>query len=484
MGQLDRRRFLALGLAATGTAASFGPGFWHRAYAADAVPGDGPYGSIAGRSPDANGIILPEGFTSRVVARAGEILPGGEGYAWHTDPDGGAVFPTGDDGGWIYVSNQEERFAVGGGGVGAVRFAADGTIVDAYRILDGTYTNCAGGPTPWGTWLSCEEHPTGLVWECDPFGVDEAVARPAMGAFFHEAAFVDDRSDQRCVYLTEDANSDGRFYRFTPTTYPDLSAGMLEAAVASEADGTGAISWVEVDPVLTAPDAAAKGAHSYVGAEGIWIDTGLVYFTTKGDNTVWVYDPISSTMDIVYRAADFPGGAEAAPLTGVDNIVFNDAGELYVAEDGGDMELVLITPDRVVAPFLRIIGQDGSEIAGPAFDPSGTRLYFSSMRGTSGEFSADGITYEITGPFNTTRAAPSTTTTTAPAAPTPTLAGLAAEEPGGTSGAAATLPATGGGGASGSALVLLGAAAASVAARRRLAAEDRMAGDAEGSSRS
>jgi hypothetical protein len=471
MGQLDRRRFLTLGLAATGTVASFGPGFWRRAYAADAVPGDGPYGSIADGAPDANGIILPEGFTSRVVARAGEVLPGEQGYAWHTDPDGGAVFPTGDDGGWIYVSNQEERLLVGGGGVGAIRFDADGSIVDAYRILDGTYTNCAGGPTPWGTWLSCEEHPTGLVWECDPFGVDEAVPRPAMGAFFHEAAFVDDRPDQQRVYLTEDSNFDGRFYRFTPASYPDLSAGVLEAAVASEPDGTGAITWIEVDPVLAAPDARIKGAHSYVGAEGIWIDTGLVYFTTKGDDTVWVYDPITSTMDIVYRAADFPGGADAAPLTGVDNIVFNDAGELYVAEDGGNMELVLITPDRVVTPFLRIVGQDGSEIAGPAFDPSGTRLYFSSMRGTSGQFSADGITYEISGPFNTTRAAPITTTTTTPAAaPTTTLAGLRQAATAGP-GPSATLPATGGGGASAPALVVLGAAAASVAARRRLAAE-------------
>lgn len=480
MGQLDRRRFLALGLAATGTVGSFGPGFWRRAYAADAVPGDGPYGAIADRAPDANGIILPEGFSSRVVARAGEVLPGGQGYAWHTDPDGGAIFPTGDDGGWIYVSNQEERLLVGGGGAGAIRFAADGTIVDAYRILDRTYTNCAGGPTPWGTWLSCEEHPVGLVWECDPFGVDEAVARPAMGAFFHEAAFVDDRPDQRCVYLTEDANGDGHLYRFTPTTYPDLSAGVLEAAVASAPDGTGTISWVEVDPALAATDAAAQGAQPYLGAEGIWIDTGLVYFTTKSDNTVWVYDPISSRMDIVYRAADFPGGPEAAPLTGVDNVVFNDAGELYVAEDGGNMELVLITPDRMVTPFLRIVGQDGSEIAGPAFDPSGTRLYLSSMRGTSGQFSTDGITYEITGPFNTTRAAPipaTTTTTTAAAPTTTTLAELQDQaRPGGGS-SAPILPATGGGGASGTALVLLGAAGASMAARRRLAADQRSATD-------
>lgn len=471
MGQLDRRRFLGLGLTATGATAAFGPAFWHRAYAAPAKPGDGPYGSIEGREPDANGIILPEGFTSRVVARAGEVLPGAAGYAWHFDPDGGAVFPTGDDGGWIYVSNQEERFDLTGGGVGALRFDAEGEVVDAYRILDGTYTNCAGGPTPWGTWLSCEESVNGLVWECDPFGVDEAVSRPAMGAFFHEAAFVDDRPEERRVYLTEDANNDGRLYRFTPTAYPDLSEGVLEAAAADGEDGTGAVTWIEVDPALAAPQALASGATSYVGAEGIWIDTGLVYFTTKGDNTVWVYDPTAMTMDIVYRAADFPGGADAAPLTGVDNIVFNDAGELFVAEDGGNMELVLITPDRTTTPFLRITGQDGSEIAGPAFDPSGSRLYLSSSRGTSGEFSADGITYEIRGPFNTVRSEQVTTTTTTIG----TMGEMGQGAPGGSDRApvpGAMLPATGGDGTSLVGLGLLGAAGAALAARRRLARPD------------
>src|SRR5690606_16505945 len=78
------------------------------------------------------------------------------------------------------------------GGAGAIRFAADGSIVDAYGILDGTLSNCAGGLTPWGTWLSCEEwedtegYAAGRVWECDPFGVEDAVARPALGICKHE----------------------------------------------------------------------------------------------------------------------------------------------------------------------------------------------------------------------------------------------------------------------------------------------------------
>jgi secreted PhoX family phosphatase len=84
----------------------------------------------------------------------------------------------------------------------------------------------------------------------------------------------------------------------------------------------------------------------------------------------------------------------------VDNITGASSGDLFVAEDGGNMEINLITPEGTVTPFLRLIGHDESEITGPAFSPDGNRLYFSSQRGRSG-FSAgtDGYTYEVTGPF-------------------------------------------------------------------------------------
>ncbi|MFD8590317.1 alkaline phosphatase PhoX [Streptomyces sp. NPDC059637] len=82
----------------------------------------------------------------------------------------------------------------------------------------------------------------------------------------------------------------------------------------------------------------------------------------------------------------------------MDNVTGSASGDLFVAEDGGSMDICVITPDGVVAPFLRIEGQSGSEITGPAFSPDGRRLYFSSQRGTSGS-SSGGITYEVTGPF-------------------------------------------------------------------------------------
>jgi uncharacterized protein len=71
-----------------------------------------------------------------------------------------------------------------------------------------------------------------------------------------------------------------------------------------------------------------------------------------------------------------------------------------VAEDGGDLQLCLITPERIVAPLLQLVGPNSSEITGPAFSPDGKRLYFSSQRGPTGS-SSNGITFEVTGPFRT-----------------------------------------------------------------------------------
>ena len=167
------------------------------------------------------------------------------GYTWHEFPDGGATFAQ-PDGGWIYVSNSESSAAVSGG-ASAIRFSADGQITSAYRILGGTRQNCAGGPTPWGTWLSCEETGFGFVYECDPTGAAPARKLRALGAFKHEAAAVDPIN--RHVYLTED-KSDGRLYRFTPRNYPDLSLGVQRPNTVITFGG-------EVNRALVIPDTLA-----------------------------------------------------------------------------------------------------------------------------------------------------------------------------------------------------------------------------------
>lgn len=386
---MERRNFLR-GAIVTGSAAALGGTLWRgAAYADPAQPGAGPYGALG--PADGNNIRLPAGFTSRVVARSGQTVPG-TSYTWHNAPDGGACYA--DGGGWIYVSNSEINPS---GGAGAIRFSSAGAITGAYRILSGTRQNCAGGSTPWNTWLSCEEVSLGYVYETDPWGVDAAVRRDAMGRFKHEAAAAD--PVRRVIYLTED-ETNGCFYRFTPTTWGDLSSGTLQVLRAGSA-ASGSFTWATVpdpDGSPTQTRDQVSGAKRFNGGEGCYYADGSVWFTTKGDNRVWRVDPAASTYELAYDDSLVVGGG--APLTGVDNVTGSSSGDLFVAEDGGNLEICVITPDDIVAPFLRVGGQSGSEITGPAFSPDGSRLYFSSQRGTSGS-SSGGITYEVRGPFRT-----------------------------------------------------------------------------------
>lgn len=341
--------------------------------------------------PDRNGVRLPSGFTSRIVAHSGQTI---SGYRWHAAPDGGATFAA-PDGGWIYVSNSELDNQAGG--AGALRFNAAGDVVDAYPVLQHTNRNCAGGHTPWQTWLSCEEIDKGRVWECDPFGRKAAQVRSALGVFRHEAVAMDTQNKQ--LYLTED-QPDGCLYRYTARTLdaagnPGLDEGVLE--VAEVINGRiGAVRWHALpDPQAATIPTRKQVARStrFDGGEGIWYHQGIVYFSTKGDDRVWAYDAQRQHLSIVYNAALYPRPV----LTGVDNITANAAGDLLIAEDKGDMQIVVLAAGKIL-PLLQLTDHDRSEVTGPAFSPNGSRLYFSSQRGKTGR-AEDGMTFEISGPF-------------------------------------------------------------------------------------
>ncbi|MES2488176.1 MAG: alkaline phosphatase PhoX [Pseudomonadota bacterium] len=377
----------------------------------------GPLGA-----PDAQGIRVPEGFSTRVVAITNQAPAPGSSYLWHIFPDGGGVMPKAD-GGWYYISNSEipgagslgfqfpqlaplsniiEIFVPGLGGSGVLEFAADGTVVDAYRILGNTTFNCAGCVTPWSTWLSCEEWPNGQVWECDPTGANSAIARPTLGFFSHEATAID--TQRRMVYMTEDM-PDGRFYRWVAdgtdwpagTARPALQSGKLQVlkvnggGVAAALDGPQPVVWIDaLNPSQPQDANRHPDSAAFDGGEGVWNHKGFVYFSTKGDNRIWVYDTHSETLEVVYDLAT----AENPILSGVDNITVTKQGDVLVAEDGGDMQVVVILPDRTLKPLLQVTGQDGSEIAGIAFSPDGRRMYFTSDRGGPNGPGL-GITYEL-----------------------------------------------------------------------------------------
>ena len=417
------------------------------------------------QAPDDNGVQLPEGFTSRVLAVINEPpIPENPDFLWHSDPDGGGVFRT-DDGGWIYVSNSEARDATTlfgqipavpvlsdlatrdsletlnsvlgpitgltpvpaplitpfAGGVSALRFDADGNLVDAYPVQRNTTTNCSGGVTPWGTWINGEEIADGYMFECSPLrdgGTPRRLDR--FGRKAHEMAAID--VDGRAIYHTEDVTGEDRFYRtvFERADWPaggppNYVAGVLQvlavdAGLDAARQGPTPIRWIDaIDDGRPQPEVYLDEATIFAGNEGVWYLQGFVFFTTKSDDNIWVIDTQGGTIESIYNPEDGPIGSPAdpnePPMAGVDNIAMTLDGEMVVVEDGGDMRAMVLLPDRRTIPLLRLPGDpEVTEVTGPAFSPDGRRIYVANQRaglnGSPAAFGTGGVVYEITMPFS------------------------------------------------------------------------------------
>ncbi|MFJ3513673.1 alkaline phosphatase PhoX [Streptomyces sp. NPDC090131] len=412
----------------------------------------GGYGPLVA---DPRGLLdLPAGFTYRVLSRAGRPLRSGEG-AVPANCDGMAAFEAG--GGRVrLVRNHENRAtaalpvpAVRGltydpgalGGCTALELDAAGRVTGERVALAGTAVNCAGGRTPWNTWLSCEEtedragtsgytRDHGYVFEVDPADPHRSGAVPltAMGRFAHEAVAVD--PDRGVVYETEDAfvRPFGLFYRFLPERplggLGSLRAGgrlealrvpgLADLAVVDEPGARFPVEWVPVpDPSaagtpMRLQDFGPGGITHAQKLEGCYWGDGGVHFVSSfarsgegaaGDHhgQVWFYDPRNSVLrlDVVFG----PAADTALPGDSPDNICLAPDGGLMVCEDGGGAQYVLgVTVDGEVYPMARNaedIGQPGApewgEFAGVTFSPDGRTMYVNAY--------APGTTFAVTGPW-------------------------------------------------------------------------------------
>ncbi|MFJ3338034.1 PhoX family protein [Streptomyces sp. NPDC086766] len=451
-GSATRRQVLArsgavgLGIAFTGALSELFAG------TASALGRSG-YGPLV---PDPNGLLdLPEGFRYQVLSREGDRLRSGEGRV-PSNHDGMSAF-AGPHGRVHLVRNHENRPTAavpvpavagitydpaGKGGCTALTLGNRGDVLSERVAIAGTAVNCAGGHTPWGTWLTCEETEDragtngytkdhGFIFEVDPVDPRRTGAVPltAMGRFQHEAVAID--PGRGVVYETEDAflKPFGLFYRFLPER-PRGGLGSLRAGGRLQAmrvpgvpdlssiQETGAsfdgVEWVDVpDPLATQTpirlqDFGPKGITHAQKLEGCYWGGNRVYFVSSfarsADGSaadhfgqIWRYDPAGRRLTLVVVFG--PDTDVQLPGESPDNICLAPSGGLMVCEDGNGAQHVFGVTRRgevyAMARNRQNIGTpeapEWGEFAGVTFAPDGRTMYVNCY--------TPGTTFAVTGPF-------------------------------------------------------------------------------------
>lgn len=410
---------------------------------------------------DAKGILdLPKGFSYRVISEAGRQMT--DGLRTPGKPDGMAAFP-GKDGKVVLVRNHElslEMTSIGpfenntklpdsidaslshdageggrephlGGTTNVVFDPATGETVAEFLSLTGTDRNCAGGPMPWGSYITCEEPehlitPRGLkhgwcfeVQATETPGLQKAVALKALGRFRHEAVALDPATG--ILYLTED-RTDGLLYRFLPETPRDFTKGQLQAlavvgkpsadlrnydpATSWPREGESMkVEWVDVeDPEAPLDDLRFRGFKSgaarFARGEGIhFSETGIFICCTDGGpdrrGQLFRLHPSGSPEKPDQLELFLQSSADDI-LTNGDNLCPAPWGGVVVCEDLVDNSFASHTHIRCVTPEGKIYtiarnAKDNSEFAGCCFSPDGKWL-FVNLQGL-------GMTLAITGPW-------------------------------------------------------------------------------------
>lgn len=422
-----------------------------------------PFGAL---QPDPNGLFdLPEGFNYKIISNFGDQMDD-RLFVPHR-PDGMATFP-GPDGLTILIRNHEVNPAKGGaesafgedfaladklstdefydfgqdnnpgqGGTTTIVYDTENQqVVREFLSLAGTLRNCAGGPTPWNSWLTCEEIVTepddvyakrhGYVFEV-PATAEIGRAQPIpikdMGRFNHEAVAVDPNSD--VIYLTED-DSEGLLYRFIPNTPGKLlDGGKLQALAVKErpsldtrnwASQTVKVgknlqtAWINVDDVDSPNDDLRyrgfnDGAARFARGEGMWYGNDAIYFAcTNGGpeelGQIWKYTP--SPDEATSGEENNPGTLElfvesldSTIIENADNLTVAPWGDLIVCEDTDEkQDLNGITPKGKVYKLGRN-AKSNSELAGAVFSPDGSTLFMNIQH--------SGITLAINGPWEKAR---------------------------------------------------------------------------------